>query len=47
MDAGTTGRGVLQASIWSVELGLLPGDNYLERSASIMMSGLRACAGRA
>jgi hypothetical protein len=22
MDAGTTGRGVLQASIWSVELGL-------------------------
>jgi uncharacterized protein YfdQ (DUF2303 family) len=25
----------------------LPGDNYPERSASIMMSGLRACVGRA
>jgi ribonuclease J len=26
---------------------LLPGDNYPERSASIMMSDLRACVGRA
>ena len=26
---------------------VLPGDNYPERSASIMMSGLRACVGRA
>jgi transposase len=31
----------------SRKLERVPGDNYLERSASIMMSGLRACAGRA
>jgi hypothetical protein len=40
-------RKSISACVAAIEIYNMPGDNYPERSASIMMSGLRACVGRA